>query len=73
MKKEIVHPPKIALCRVCKGTGQCPAPIEEGRGPRREPELVRCPQCDGSGRVTVSTHAILDIRPYRPRTDRTAD
>ena len=60
MKKEIVHPPIIALCRVCKGTGRV-AGDEEG-------EFLTCLQCEGSGRVTVSSETVLDIRPYKPRT-----
>lgn len=60
MKKEITRPPKVALCRMCKGTG-----IVGTRVPQRIPEP--CPQCEGSGRVTVSCEMTLDIRPYRPK------
>lgn len=60
MKKEITRPPKIALCRMCKGTGILAAEV-----PERHP--YRCPQCEGSGRVTVSCEMTLDIRPYRPK------
>ena len=62
MKKEITRPPKVALCRVCKGTGRVPGD-EEG-------ETYTCPQCEGSGRVTVSCEMTLDIRPYKPRTSK---
>ena len=24
MKREVTHPPKVALCRVCHGTGRVP-------------------------------------------------
>lgn len=60
MKKEITRPPKIALCRMCKGTG-----ILAAEAPERHP--YRCPQCEGNGRVTVSCEMTLDIRPYRPK------
>lgn len=60
MKREIVHPPKIAICRVCKGTGRVAG--DEGG------EFHTCLQCEGSGRVTVSSETVLDIRPYTPRT-----
>lgn len=60
MKKEITRPPKIALCRMCKGTG-----ILAAEAPERHP--YRCPQCEGSGRVTVSCEMTLDIKPYRPK------
>lgn len=60
MKKEITRSPKIALCRMCKGTG-----ILAAEAPERHP--YRCPQCEGSGRVTVSCEMTLDIRPYRPK------
>lgn len=59
MKKAITRPPKVALCRMCRGTG-----IVGIRIPQRIPEP--CPQCEGSGRVTVSCEMVLDIRPYKP-------
>ena len=59
MKREITRPPKVALCRVCKGTGRVTGD-EEG-------EFHTCLQCEGSGRVTVSCEMILDIRPYKPQ------
>ena len=58
MKKEITRPPKVALCRVCKGSGRVPGD-EDG-------EFHTCTQCEGSGRVTVSCEMTLDIRPYKP-------
>lgn len=58
MKREITRPPKVALCRICQGTGKV-----EGDTPK---ERHTCLQCEGSGRVTVSCEMILDIRPYRP-------
>lgn len=66
MKRNITRPPRIALCRVCKGSGQVPEPTGDGRGPQRYPAMVTCQQCGGSGRVTVSCEMELDIRPYRP-------
>lgn len=59
MKREITREPKIALCRVCRGTGRV-----SGDEPG---ESHVCPQCEGSGRVTVSCEMTLDIRPYKPR------
>lgn len=58
MKRAITRPPKVALCRRCKGTG-----IHTGA----EGERRTCPQCEGSGRVTVSCEMTLDIRPYKPQ------
>lgn len=52
MKRMVVKPRKVALCRVCHGTGR----YEGGK---------TCPQCGGSGRVTVSCRMELDIQPYR--------
>lgn len=63
MKKELTRPPKIALCRVCKGTGRM-----QGDTPD---EIHPCLQCEGSGRVTVSCEMTLDIRPYTPKTHKT--
>ncbi len=61
MKRDIIRPAKVSLCRLCKGTGMVPA-----GAPQRVPE--RCPQCEGSGRVIVSCEMTIDIRPYRPLT-----
>lgn len=51
--------PKVALCRRCYGKGTVKDP-ETG-------EITVCPQCEGSGRVSVSAKTVYDIRPYRPR------
>lgn len=64
MKKEVRKEPKIALCRACRGTGK----ILSGHFFRKE---ETCPQCEGSGRVTVGCEMTLDIRPYKPREERT--
>lgn len=53
MKKEVTKAPKVALCRVCHGTGYTSTGV--------------CHQCEGSGRVTVSAKMEYDIRPYKPR------
>jgi DnaJ-class molecular chaperone len=47
---------KIALCRRCGGRGY----LSNGDGSHE-----KCPQCEGSGRVTVSGDMIMDVRPYR--------
>lgn len=60
MKRNLTKSPKIALCRVCHGTGRVPS-----SSPDLEPAI--CPQCCGSGRVTVSANIELDIRPYKPK------
>lgn len=58
MKKEVSKPEKVALCRECRGTGK----LTVGKFVK---EQVRCPHCEGSGRVFVSCRMSLDIRPYR--------
>lgn len=60
MNKEIRRPPRVAVCKECHGTG-----IQQTEAPQRHP--ARCPQCEGSGRVTVSSVTTLDIQPYRPK------
>lgn len=60
MKQQVRKEPKVALCRRCHGTGR----IGTGRLFRR---TESCPQCEGSGRVTVSAEMELDIRPYKPK------
>lgn len=60
MKRNVTKSPKIALCRVCHGTGLAPT-----NRPDFGPTV--CPQCGGSGRVTVSANIELDVRPYKPR------
>lgn len=52
MKKTVKKGEKIALCRMCKGSG-------------RLPYGSVCPQCQGSGRVIVSAVIDVDIRPYK--------
>lgn len=64
MKRKISRPPKVALCRECKGTGQVYTDYSTFNVPKC------CPQCEGSGRVTVSCEMELDIRPYRPKMKR---
>lgn len=59
MIQEVTKAPKVALCRKCHGTGV----ITSGRFLKKQ-EV--CPQCGGSGRVTVSARMELDIRPYKP-------
>ena len=56
MRKTIHKNPKVTLCRECGGTGHI-----DGDRP------VVCPQCEGSGRVTVSGTMELDIRAYKPK------
>lgn len=67
MIREVRHAPKITICQACKGTGTTWTEYSSFNVPKV------CPQCEGSGRVTVSTHTVLDIRPYRPRTHETTD
>lgn len=57
MIQEIKKAPKVALCRMCHGTGK----VKMGKIFQKS---VVCPQCEGSGRVTVSCMMSLDIRPY---------
>ena len=62
MKKEVKKKPKVALCRLCHGTGKVVVAGLSGS------KVDVCPQCEGSGRVTVSCETTLDIRPYKPET-----
>lgn len=56
---ESSRPPKVAICKVCRGRG-----LVAGDDPGEE---VVCTQCEGSGRVTVSCRMTLDVRAYKPR------
>ena len=71
MKRNVTKSPKIALCRVCHGTGVVLKTVEHPSRffVRKRPETTEdtCPQCGGSGRVTVSANIELDIRPYKPK------
>ena len=60
MKQEVKKDPKVALCRKCVS----------GRFIRK---TETCPQCEGSGRVTVSCEMTLDIRPYKPKGEQVMD
>ena len=66
MRQEVTKEPKVALCRKCCGTGR----TVSGRILRKT-EI--CPQCEGSGRVTVSCEMTLDIRPYKPQCEPVAE
>ncbi len=57
MIREVEKQPKVALCRECHGMGYA--------YDRQAGRSLRCPQCEGSGRVTVSCRMTLDIRPYK--------
>lgn len=59
MIQESEKKPKVALCRRCYGTGRLSDKDACAPGV--------CPQCEGSGRVTVSARMVYDIRPYKPR------
>lgn len=76
MKKKVTKTPKVCLCRECHGTGHIVTEQPKEKGfktilrsfgalEKVKPEV--CPQCEGSGRVTVSAEIELDIRPYKPK------
>lgn len=70
MKRKVTKGAKIALCQSCHGTGLAEVPADVrfrffGRKGKTSPGV--CPQCGGSGRVTVSAEMELDIRPYQPK------
>lgn len=62
MKHQVTKAPKVALCRKCCGTGQWRQKREDGTF-----TFEQCPQCEGSGRVTVSAVMEYDIRPYKQK------
>jgi DnaJ-class molecular chaperone len=67
MKNHVTKEPKIALCRKCHGKGK----IVTKHFIHWKEET--CPQCEGSGRVTVSCEMTLDIRPYKPKVEQVID
>lgn len=64
MIHEVEKSPKISLCRTCCGTGKI-----KKCDYSTFPIYGVCPQCEGSGRVTVSAKMTLDIRPYKPKVE----
>nr|DAV26997.1 MAG TPA: antitermination protein [Caudoviricetes sp.] len=60
MKREVRRPPRVSFCRRCVGTGVWRHLMDDGT-----PLTGPCPQCEGSGWVTVSSVTEYDIRPYR--------
>lgn len=56
MRRKIEKKAKVALCRVCKGTGL----LKD-----HQKRTCQCAQCEGSGRVWVSLKGELTIEPYR--------
>lgn len=71
MIQEVEKAPKVALCRVCHGTGKVEKTVKTPSrffGSRKTETVEEvCKQCEGSGRVTVSAKMTLDIRPYKPK------
>ncbi|MFR9546727.1 MAG: hypothetical protein SNJ29_14295 [Rikenellaceae bacterium] len=49
---EKIIPPRITSCKICGGTGQLNSGI--------------CCQCNGSGRVVVTSEIITYIKPFEP-------
>ncbi len=68
MKNHVTKEPKVALCRKCHGTGEIIVKTDWIHRKR-----VACPQCEGSGRVTVSCEMTLDIHPYKPKVEQVMD
>lgn len=62
MKQKMMKAPKVALCRKCYGTGRWRKEKQDGTY-----SIETCPQCEGSGRVTVSAVMEYDIRPYKQK------
>ncbi|WP_028910016.1 hypothetical protein [Prevotella sp. AGR2160] len=60
MKRKVEKKAKIALCRLCHGTGLLRHKDAAGHQYERQ-----CPQCEGSGRVKVSAVMEFDIKPYK--------
>lgn len=58
MKRAVSKSPRVSICGTCRGTGK----IENFTHPEGR---MKCPQCEGSGRVIVSCEMMVDIRPYR--------
>ena len=62
MKHQVTKAPKVALCRKCCGTGHYRRIATDGTF-----TFEQCPQCEGSGRVTVSAVMEYAIRPYKQK------
>lgn len=60
MKRRVEKPLKVCLCRKCRGTG-----LYRHKNQKGVTFVERCPQCEGSGRVTVSAVMDFDIKPYK--------
>ena len=58
MKLHVEKAEKVALCRVCKGTGV----VQDD-----DYKPTTCTQCEGSGRVWVGAKTEFSIRPYKPK------
>ncbi len=65
MIQNVEKSPKVALCRACRGTGVVQRTTELPSRIFRKKKVniteEACPQCGGSGRVTVSANIELDI------------
>ena len=63
MKKKRYKHPYICICRECEGTGKAYS-YEPEDVLRLEPTLVKCIQCNGTGRVVVRKETTITITPY---------
>lgn len=73
MKQTVSKAPKVALCRLCHGSGVIAENVTNGKmlGLLKKfnttpPKTKTCPQCGGSGRVVVSATIEYEINPYTP-------
>lgn len=59
--KEVNKPEKVCLCRECSGTGYIGS--KDVVWPIGGKAFNVCPQCGGTGRVRVTAHMTLTIKP----------
>lgn len=58
----IDKPAKVCVCKRCGGKGAIR--VKTGAF---DYHFETCTQCEGSGRVTVSSHVEYEILPYKPK------
>lgn len=59
------HHAHLQLCRICKGNGMVNV-YDKKDIFSMNASLQPCPNCLGSGRVTVSREIITTVKPYKP-------
>lgn len=70
MKKRRYKHPTICICRICGGRGYLEEFPHNDIFQQQDSTCVICSQCQGSGRVVVSSKVEISVVAYVPKKDK---